>query len=100
MELMDSSNIKHWSRTRLLEITGNDMGVNGVVVKNKQEEGPINLNLDGVFVYMSGSKPITDFLWSRMLFPFRHGNSCSSKTTKVEECGFIFNWICNLHAII
>ena len=62
MELMDSSNIKHWSRTRLLEIKGNDMGVNGVVVKNKQEEGPINLDLDGVFVYMSGSKPITDFL--------------------------------------
>ena len=61
-ELMDSSNIKHWSRTRLLEIIGNDMGVNGVVVKNKQEEGPINLDLDGVFVYMSGSKPITDFL--------------------------------------
>ena len=62
MELMDSSNIKHWSRTRLLEIIGNDMGVNGVVVKNKQEEEPINLDLEGVFVYMSGSKPITDFL--------------------------------------
>ena len=62
MELMDSSNIKHWSRTRLLEILGDDMGVNGVVVKNKQEDNPINLNLDGVFVYMSGSKPITDFL--------------------------------------
>ena len=62
MELMDISNIKHWSRTRLLEILGDDMGVNGVVVKNKQEENPINLNLDGVFVYMSGSKPITDFL--------------------------------------
>jgi len=62
MELMDNSNIKHWSRTRLLEILGDDMGVNGGVVKNKQEETPINLNLDGVFVYMSGSKPITDFL--------------------------------------
>ena len=62
MELMDNSNIKHWSRTRLLEILGDDMGVNGVVVKNKQKENPINLNLDGVFVYMSGSKPITDFL--------------------------------------
>ena len=62
MELMQVNNIKHWSRTRLLEIEGNDMGVNGVVIKNKQEENPINLNLDGVFVYMSGSKPITDFV--------------------------------------
>ena len=62
MELMGNDHIKHWSRTRLLEIIGNDMGVNGVVVKNKQEEEPINLDLEGVFVYMSGSKPITDFL--------------------------------------
>ena len=62
MELMQTNNIKHWSRTRLLEIEGNDMGVNGVVIKNKQEENPINLTLDGVFVYMSGSKPITDFV--------------------------------------
>ena len=62
MELMDTSNIKHWSRTRLIEILGNEMGVNGVIVKNKKEEEPINLDLDGVFVYMSGSKPITDFL--------------------------------------
>ena len=66
MELMDNSNIKHWSRTILLEILGDDMGVNGVVVKNKQEENPINLNLDGVFVYMSGSKPITDFLGAQI----------------------------------
>ena len=42
MELMQANNIKHWSRTRLLEIEGNDMGVNGVVIKNKQEENPLN----------------------------------------------------------
>jgi len=42
MELMDNSNIKHWSRTRLLELLGDAMGVNGVVVKNKQEENPNN----------------------------------------------------------
>ena len=46
-------------------------------------------------------EPFTgQLLWSRMLFPFRYGNSCSSKITKVEECWFIFNWIFNLHAII
>ena len=44
------------------------MGVNGVIVKNKQEEEPINLDLDGVFVYMSGSKPITDFLGDQVAF--------------------------------
>jgi len=54
MELMDNSNIKLWSRTRLLEILGDDMGVNGVVVKNKQEENPINLKLDVVYEYKRG----------------------------------------------
>ena len=38
------------------------MGVNIITIKNKQEENPINLSLEGVFVYMSGSKPITDFV--------------------------------------
>ena len=62
MELMESPTIKHWSRTRLLEISGNESGVNGISIKNKEEDKPINLALEGVFVYMSGSKPITDFL--------------------------------------
>ena len=59
---MELSNVKHWSRTRLLEIGGDEMGVNNITIKNKQEEQPINLSLEGVFVYMSGSKPITDFV--------------------------------------
>ena len=62
MELMESPSIKHWSRTRLLEISGNESGVNGILIKNKEEVNPINLALEGVFVYMSGSKPITDFV--------------------------------------
>ena len=66
MDLMKLGNVKHWSRTRLIEIEGNEMGVTGIVVKNKQDENPINLNLEGVFVYMSGSKPITDFLGNQI----------------------------------
>ena len=62
LELIELANVKHWSRTRLLEISGNESGVNGILIKSKEEENPINLNLEGVFVYMSGSKPITDFL--------------------------------------
>ena len=61
-ELMELPNVKHWSRTRLLEIEGDEMGVNGIRIKNKEKEQPINLSLEGVFVYMSGSKPITDFV--------------------------------------
>ncbi len=61
-ELIELSNVKHWSKTRLIQIEGNDGGVTGVKVKNNSQEQPQELSLEGVFVYMSGSKPITDFL--------------------------------------
>ncbi len=61
-DLISQSNVQHWSRTRLLEIDGNESGVTGVKVKNSSSENHQLLSLEGVFVYMSGSKPITDFL--------------------------------------
>ncbi len=60
--LLARPNIKHWSRTRLMEIQGNESGVTSIVVNNRSQEDPQALTLEGVFVYMSGSKPITDFL--------------------------------------
>ncbi|ABX08162.1 NAD(P)/FAD-dependent oxidoreductase [Prochlorococcus marinus] len=61
-DLMNQPNVKHWSRTRLMQIEGDDGGVTGVLVKNRSQESNQSLTLEGVFVYMSGSKPITDFL--------------------------------------
>ena len=61
-ELIAMPNVQHWSKTRLLQIEGNESGVNGVQIKPHAQEAQERLNVDGVFVYMSGSKPITDFL--------------------------------------
>ncbi len=60
--LINQSNVKHWSKTRLLEIHGSDMGVTGISLKNRAQEEPQLISVEGAFVYMSGSKPITDFL--------------------------------------
>ena len=60
--LIQQSNVKHWSRTRLTQIQGNEGGVTGILLKNRTQEAHQELPLEGVFVYMSGSKPITDFL--------------------------------------
>ena len=60
--LMQQPNVKHWSKTRLMEIQGTDSGVSGILVKNRSQDTNQQLAVDGVFVYMSGSKPITDFL--------------------------------------
>ncbi|KAM3095070.1 NAD(P)/FAD-dependent oxidoreductase [Phormidesmis sp. 146-35] len=61
-DLLTTSNVKHWSQTRLTSIEGNEAGVTGVQVKPKGQPEPLSLSVEGVFVYQSGSKPITDFI--------------------------------------
>ncbi|MBE9059540.1 NAD(P)/FAD-dependent oxidoreductase [cf. Phormidesmis sp. LEGE 11477] len=60
--LLGRSNVQHWNRTRLMEINGDDAGVNGVQIKEKGTTDVKTLSVEGVFVYKSGSKPITDFV--------------------------------------
>ena len=62
VELRDHPNVKHWSATRLMEVVGDDAGVNGVVLKRKGGEEVESLSVEGCFIYVAGSKPITDFL--------------------------------------
>ena len=66
--LISHPNVKHWSKTRLLQIQGEEMGVNAVSLKRRSDETQQLLKVDGVFVYMSGSKPITDFLGDQVAF--------------------------------
>ncbi len=61
-QLIALPNVKHWNRTRLMLIEGNEGGVTGLQIKTRSDEKELPLPVDGVFVYMSGSKPITDFL--------------------------------------
>ena len=61
-DLINQKNVKHWSRTKLMEIRGNEAGVTGIDIRNRSNESNQELSLEGVFVYMSGSKPITDFM--------------------------------------
>ncbi len=60
--LLNEPNVKHWSKTRLMQIEGNETGVTGISLKNRTKDENQSLPIEGVFVYMSGSKPITDFL--------------------------------------
>ncbi|MEM1368673.1 MAG: FAD-dependent oxidoreductase, partial [Cyanobacteria bacterium P01_H01_bin.15] len=60
-ELLAHSNVKHWDRARLVEVLGDQSGVTGIKLKPRQQE-PLSLPVEGVFIYQSGSKPITDFL--------------------------------------
>ena len=61
-DLLAMANVKHWSRSRLLTIQGDDAGVTGIQIKPKQVAEPVSITALGVFVYQNGSRPITDFL--------------------------------------
>ncbi|NEP20262.1 MAG: FAD-dependent oxidoreductase [Leptolyngbya sp. SIO4C1] len=66
-ELLAMANVKHWNRTRLLAIEGDDSGVTGVEIK-PHDQAALSLPVEGVFVYQSGSKPITDFVGDQVAF--------------------------------
>ncbi|MEM9945681.1 MAG: FAD-dependent oxidoreductase [Cyanobacteria bacterium P01_D01_bin.36] len=67
-DLLAQPNIKNWARTRLMQIEGDEAGVNGIQVKEKGTTDIQTLPVEGVFVYKSGSKPITDFVGDQVVF--------------------------------
>jgi len=62
-DLLSRPNVKHWERTKLERVEGDKSGVTGVVLQGKGADAePEHLPVDGCFIYVAGSKPITDFL--------------------------------------
>ena len=67
-ELLAHGNVKHWETTRLVEIEGDANSVTGVILKQRGVDEPDHLEVEGVFVYDAGSKPITDYIGSKIEF--------------------------------
>ena len=62
-ELLAHPGVRHWRQTRLVSVEGDAKGVTGVHLATKAPGGePEHLPVEGVFIYVAGSKPITDFL--------------------------------------
>ncbi|MEM8502166.1 MAG: FAD-dependent oxidoreductase [Cyanobacteria bacterium P01_D01_bin.1] len=67
-ELLGNPVVKHWKNSRLMSIQGDDRGVNSVQIKKKGTTESQSLPVEGVFVYSTGSKPITDFVGEQVAF--------------------------------
>uniref|UniRef100_A0A7S2VXY7 FAD/NAD(P)-binding domain-containing protein n=2 Tax=Eucampia antarctica TaxID=49252 RepID=A0A7S2VXY7_9STRA len=66
-DLLAHPNVKHWSQTRLLKIDGDKSGVTGMKLKKKgEDETEIDVPVEGVFIYVAGSKPITDYVGGKL----------------------------------
>lgn len=61
-QLQSASNVQHWTRTRLKSVDGDDSGVTGVKLQESGNDSETLLTVNGVFVYSTGSLPITDYL--------------------------------------
>jgi len=79
-DILALPNVKQWSNTRLLSIEGDDSGVTGIVLKKTgmaesskdEDDFPANgnevfLQAEMVFIYVAGSKPVTDFLCDQQI---------------------------------
>lgn len=78
--LLDCTNVKHHSRTRLLSIQGDKSGVTGVTVQTTittlqndnehQQQQQYIIPVEGAFIYGAGggNKPITDFIQNKVDF--------------------------------
>jgi thioredoxin reductase (NADPH) len=84
-ELIAKENVKHWPQTRLLRISGDEMGVNQITVKSKSPELQLTIPVMGIFVYQSGSKPITDFIGDQVEYRANGGVAVNEEmATNVE----------------
>jgi len=70
-DLLAQPNVKHWNKVGMECILGDSTGVTGVKLKPRAadadgEEVPAELAVEGVFIYVAGSKPITDYLENKL----------------------------------
>eukprot|EP00588_Corethron_pennatum_P011285 CAMPEP_0194282384 /NCGR_PEP_ID=MMETSP0169-20130528/22987_1 /TAXON_ID=218684 /ORGANISM="Corethron pennatum, Strain L29A3" /LENGTH=412 /DNA_ID=CAMNT_0039027677 /DNA_START=166 /DNA_END=1405 /DNA_ORIENTATION=- len=64
--LLSCPNVKQWKKTKLVSVEGDVGGVTGVMIKETKEKEAVLLPVEGAFIYMGGSKPITDFLGGKV----------------------------------
>jgi len=67
-ELLSHSNVKLWENTLMSSIDGDFNGVNGITFKARGAEEMLTVPVEGVFIYVAGSKPITDYIGSTLEF--------------------------------
>lgn len=65
-DLLALPNVVQHSPARLMSIEGDASGVTGVKLKAKNSDVIQDLAVEGVFVYVAGSKPITDFVGAQV----------------------------------
>lgn len=67
-ELLACENVKHWPKTRLLNVEGDASGVTGIKVSKMYSDKEEIIPVEGAFIYGAGagSKPITDFIQKKV----------------------------------
>jgi thioredoxin reductase (NADPH) len=65
-ELLAHPSVKLWNKARLLAIQGDYSGVTAIEVLLMSQKTTQILPAEGVFIYLQGAKPITDFLGAQI----------------------------------
>jgi len=66
-ELLCVENVKHYANTAVKSVDGDaGAGVTGMTIKHRDQEDTQSVDVEGVFIYVAGSKPITDYIGSKL----------------------------------
>eukprot|EP00565_Helicotheca_tamesis_P002731 CAMPEP_0185729968 /NCGR_PEP_ID=MMETSP1171-20130828/7878_1 /TAXON_ID=374046 /ORGANISM="Helicotheca tamensis, Strain CCMP826" /LENGTH=320 /DNA_ID=CAMNT_0028398925 /DNA_START=203 /DNA_END=1165 /DNA_ORIENTATION=+ len=61
-DLLAKENVRHLTKTRLVNIDGDASGVTGINIRTFGADSDEHLDVEGVFIYVAGQKPMTDFI--------------------------------------
>lgn len=68
-ELLAADNVVHYPGANVRSVDGDDaIGVTGITVVRRGETEETQVPVEGVFIYVAGSKPITDYIGSKLEF--------------------------------
>ena len=86
--LLESNKVKHWKRTRVTAIQGDDQGVNSVTVQSSGKSEEQMIKVQGAFVYSTGSLPITDYLQEQI--PVNQNNGIRVNNDMMTDLGGVW----------
>lgn len=67
-DLLAHPNVQHYAHSIAKSVDGDFTGVQGLTFKRRDDETTTSVPVEGVFIYVAGSKPITDYIGSKLDF--------------------------------
>jgi len=74
-------NVVCYDKANVVQVEGTAVGVEGITIKTRGDDTQLTIPAEGVFIYVAGSKPITDYVSSKVEFEKNGGVKVNDEMT-------------------